>query len=154
MFKFVIILFSFTMLLVNFAWANIYGGVGADYGLPHSGSERLHGSIILGTRVDSGFYSYGGELDIGTSIDETVNYSTFRTRFLLGLPQKTFEPVFGLGNTIYIDNGSSYSSVNISGGIELAVSEKSVLRFEAIRDFNENHTTPVTVLRFAVLVPF
>ncbi len=154
MFKYFVILLSLTMPTVNYAYANMYGGVSADYGLPHSGSERLHASIILGTRIESGVYSYGGELDIGTSIDNTVDYTTFRTRFLLGLPQKTFEPVFGLGNTIYIDNGSSYSSVNISGGIELAYSDKSLLRFEAIRDFNASHTTPVTVIRFAILVPF
>ena len=154
MFRTLIISFYCVISIVNYANAEIYGGISLDYGIPHSGNERMHSSIILGNRVEKENYSYGGELDVGSSIDSRVTYTTLRVRFLVGLPLEIFTPQIGLGNTIYIDNGKDYASFNISGGIETDYFNNSKLRLEAIRDFNPDHTTPVTAIRVAFLLPF
>ena len=83
-----------------------------------------------------------------------MTYSTLRTRLVLGVPLQNFTPVIGIGNSVYIDNGSTYMSLNVSAGLEIKTTRSSKFRFEAIRDFNPDHVTPVTVIRFGILTPF
>ena len=79
-------LFLFASIpFLNFANADIYGGTSLDYGIPHSGKERVHGSIIIGNRAETDNYFYGGEIDVGTNIDGVVDYATVRARILFGL---------------------------------------------------------------------
>ena len=151
MVRFFSLLFGLTVGIINTAFGDIYGGASLDYGRPHSGKDRIHGSIIIGNKLSQGNYFYGAELDLGTSLDNTVKYSTSRARLLFGIPQEIFTPIIGLGGTVYIDNGTTYGSPNISGGIETNFGKISTLRIEAIRDFNPNHTTPVSIIRIGLL---
>ena len=151
MLKFISLFFVLTLGTINTAFGDIYGGASLDYGSPHSGKDRIHGSIIIGNRFSQGYYFYGTELDFGTSLDNSVNYATSRARLLFGIPQEIFTPIIGLGGTVYIDNGTTYGSPNISGGIETKLENSSTLRIEAIRDFNPDHTTPVTIIRIGLL---
>ena len=151
MLRFFSLLFILTVGTINTAFGDIYGGASLDYGSPHSGKDRIHGSIIIGNRFSQGNYFYGAELDLGTSLDNTVKYTTSRARLLFGIPQEIFTPIIGLGGTVYIDNGTTYGSPNISGGIETKFGKISTLRIEAIRDFNPDHTTPVTIIRIGLL---
>ena len=151
MLRFLSILFVLTIGIIKPAFGNIYGGAGVDYGSPHAGKDRIHGSIIIGSRFSKKSYFYGAELDFGTSLDDVVKYTTARARLLFGIPQEIFTPIIGLGGTVYIDNGTTYGSPNISGGIETKIENISTLRIEAIRDFNPDHTTPVTIIRIGLL---
>ena len=151
MLRFVSILFALTIGIIKPAFGEIYGGGSLDYGSPHAGKDRIHGSIIIGNRFSQGNYFYRTELDFGTSLDNTVNYATSRARLLFGIPQEIFTPIIGLGGTVYIDNGTTYWGPNISGGIETKLGNSSALRIEAIRDFNPDHTTPVTIIRIGLL---
>ena len=151
MLRFISLLFVLALGTINTAFGDIYGGASLDYGSPHSGKDRVHGSIIIGNRFSQEIYFYGVELDFGTSLDNTVKYTTSRGRLLFGIPRETFTPIIGLGSTAYIDNGIIYGSPNISGGIETKIGNISTLRIEAIRDFNPDHTTPVTIIRIGLL---
>ena len=151
MVRFISFLLILTIGIIKPAFGDIYGGASLDYGSPHAGKDRIHGSIIIGNRFSESNYFYGAELDFGTSIDNTVNYATSRARLLFGIPQEIFTPIIGLGGTVYIDNGSTYGSPNISGGFETKLKNISTLRIEAIRDFNPDHTTPVTIIRIGLL---
>ena len=151
MVRFISILFVLTIGIIKSAFGDIYGGAGLDYGSPHAGKDRIHGSIIIGNRFSQESYFYGAELDFGTSLDDVVEYTTARARLLFGIPQEIFTPIIGLGSTVYIDNGTTYGSPNISGGIETKIGNISTLRIEAIRDFNPDHTTPVTIIRIGLL---
>ena len=151
MLRFILLLFALTTGAINTAFGDIYGGASLDYGSPHAGKDRIHGSIIIGNRFSQKVYFYGSELDFGTSLDNTIKYTTARARFLFGISQEIFTPIIGLGGTVYIDNGTTYGSPNISGGIETKIGNISTLRIEAIRDFNPDHTTPVTIIRIGLL---
>ena len=151
MLRFISLLFLLTIGKINTAFGDIYGGSGLDYGSPHAGKDRIHGSIIIGNRFSQENYFYGAELDFGASLDNTVKYTTSRARLVFGITQETFTPIIGLGGTVYIDNGTTYGSPNISGGIETKLGNTSALRIEAIRDFNPDHTTPVTIIRIGLL---
>ena len=151
MVRFVSILFVLAIGIIKPAFGEIYGGAGLDYGSPHAGKDRIHGSIIIGNRFSQEGYTYGSELDFGTSLDNTIKYTTARARLLFGISQEIFTPIIGLGGTVYIDNGTTYGSTNISGGIETKIGNISKLRIEAIRDFNPDHTTPVTIIRIGLL---
>ena len=151
MVRFISIIFVLTIGIIKPAFGDIYGGAGLDYGSPHAGKDRVHGSIIIGNRSSQESYYYGVELDFGTSLDDTVKYSTARARLLFGISQDIFTPIIGLGGTVYVDNGKPYRSPNISGGIETKIGNISTLRIEAIRDFNPDHTTPVTIIRIGLL---
>ena len=151
MLRFVSILFALTIGIIKPAFGEIYGGGSLDYGSPHAGKDRIHGSIIIGNRFSQEGYFYGSELDFGTSLDDTIKYTTARARLLFGISQEIFTPIIGLGSTAYIDNGTTYGSPNISGGIETKIGNISTLRIEAIRDFNPDHTTPVTIVRIGFL---
>ena len=151
MVKFISFLFILTIGLIKPVFGQIYGGASLDYGSPHAGKDRIHGSIIIGNRFSQETYFYGSELDFGTSLDDTIKYTTARARLLFGISQEFFTPIIGLGGTVYIDNGTTYGSPNISGGIETKIGNISTLRIEAIRDFNPDHTTPVTIVRIGLL---
>ena len=151
MVRFISLLFVLALGTINTAFGDIYGGSGLDYGSPHAGKDRTHASIIIGNRFFQENYFYGAELDSGTSLDKTVKYTTSRARLIFGIPHKIFTPIVGLGGTVYIDNGTIYGSPNISGGIETKIENISTLRIEAIRDFNPDHTTPVTIIRIGLL---
>ena len=151
MLRFVSILFALTIGIIKPAFGEIYGGGSLDYGSPHAGKDRIHGSIIIGNRFSQEGYFYGSELDFGTSLDDTIKYTTARAKLLFGISQEIFTPIIGLGGTVYIDNGTTYGSTNISGGIETKIGNISTLRIEAIRDFNPDHTTPVTIVRIGLL---
>ena len=151
MVRFVSILFVLTIGMIKPSFSEIYGGGSLDYGSPHAGKDRIHGSIIIGNRFSQETYFYGSELDFGTSLDDTIKYTTARARFLFGISREIYTPIIGLGGTVYIDNGTTYGSPNISGGIETKIGSISTLRIEAIRDFNPDHTTPVTIVRIGLL---
>ena len=151
MLRFISILFILTLRTINTAFGDTYGGTSLDYGIPHTGKDRVHGSIVIGTRFSQDSYFYGTELDFGASLNNTVNYATSRAKLLFGIPQEIFTPVIGLGGTVYIDNDTTYWSPNIFGGIETTLRNSSTLRIEAMRDFNSNHTTPVTIIRIGLL---
>ena len=151
MLRFISLLFVLALGTINTAFGDIYGGSGLDYGSPHAGKDRAHASIIIGNRFFQENYFYGAELDFGTSLHDTIKYSTARARLLFGISQEIFTPIIGLGGTVYIDNGTTYGSPNISGGIETKIENISTLRIEAIRDFNPDHTTPVTIIRIGLL---
>ena len=151
MLKFILLLFILTLGMINTAFGDTYAGSSLDYGIPHAGKDRIHGSIVIGNRFSQDSYFYGTELDFGASLDNSVNYATSRARLLFGIPQEIFTPTIGLGGTVYIDNGSTFWGPNISGGIETKLGNSSALRIEAIRDFNPDHTTPVTIIRVGLL---
>ncbi len=151
MLRFISLLFILTLGTMNTAIGDTYGGTSLDYGIPHAGKDRFHGSIVIGTRFSQNSYFYGTELDFGASLNNTVNYATSRAKLLFGIPQEIFTPIIGLGSTVYIDNDTTYWSPNIFGGIETKLRNRSALRIDAIRDFNSNHTTPVTIIRIGLL---
>ena len=151
MLRFISLLLLLAIGKINTAFGDIYGGSGLDYGSPHAGKDRIHGSIIIGNRFSQEGYFYGSELDFGTSLDDTIKYTTARAKLLFGISQEIFTPIIGLGGTVYMDNGTAYGSPNISGGIEPKIGNISTLRIEAIRDFNPDHTTPVTIIRIGLI---
>ena len=151
MLRFISLLFILTLGTINTALGDTYGGTSIDYGIPHAGKDRIHGSIVIGTRFSQDSYFYGTELDFGASLGNTVNYATSRAKLLFGIPQEIFAPIIGLGGTVYIDNDTTYWSPNIFGGVETKLRNSSTLRIEAIRDFNSDYTTPVTIIRIGLL---
>ncbi len=151
MIRYISLFFSINYLIINTALAEVYGGLGFDYGFPHSGNERSHGSILVGNRTNALGFFYGGELDFGVSLGSTFDYTTARGRVLFGRPFETLSPILSVGSTIYIDNGTTYVGPNISGGFEANLTRASIFRVEAIRDFNPDHTTPVTAIRLAII---
>ena len=151
MLRFILLLFILTLESINTAFGDTYGGTSLDYGIPHAGKDRIHGSIFIGKRFSQDSYFYGTELDFGASIGNDVSYSTSRAKLLFGISQEIFTPTIGLGGTVYIDNGTTHWGPNISGGIETKLGNSSALRIEAIRDFNPDHTTPVTIIRIGLL---
>jgi len=151
MVRFISLLFILTIEIIKPAFGDIYGGASLDYGFPHAGKDRIHGSIIIGNKFSQESYFYGAELDFGTSLDNTIEYTASRARLLFGIPQEIFTPIIGLGGTVYIDNGKTYGSPNISGGIEAKLGNIPTLRIEAIRDFNPDHITPVTIVRIGLI---
>ena len=65
MLRFILLLFILTLESINTAFGDTYGGTSLDYGIPHAGKDRIHGSIVIGNRFSQDGYFYGTELDFG-----------------------------------------------------------------------------------------
>ena len=49
-------IFILTLGTINSAFGDTYGGTSLDYGIPHAGKDRAHGSIIIGKRFSQDNY--------------------------------------------------------------------------------------------------
>ena len=133
--------------------ADIYGGIALDYGRPHSGEARQHGTVLVGTRISSQLGFFAAEADVGADFGD-ADYSTLRARGIYGTSFGNFVGFGSLGGTLYRDNGKSYTSLNAGIGAEKNITSRLRVRGEIIRDFMPNYTTSVTVLRAGLVQDF
>ena len=134
---------------------DVYGGIAADYGLPHSGDSQTSLSGLVGLQFGSGAIGYGVEADYGFGVAGLQDRDTGHLRGLLTYDLGSVTGIATLGFTRYdIEGDDVYSGYNFGLGVQAPVGEKLLLRGEIFRDNMDGYPTNVTTSRVGVLYKF
>ncbi len=135
-----------------------HGGLGLDYGKPHSGEDQAGFSWLGGVTFGGPTLRYGVELDIGMPLNGNTDYDTNRLR-LIGMYDIGDYTILGaVGVTRYQFGDEDNDGSNFGIGVERDFSDRWSLRGEFIRDFLDEgfggFTDAVTTTRIAMIYRF